>query len=281
MNAIKAIGLVSTWMKFVIKVTPEMAAAWLAKGNPKNRKINDARVNAYARDMKKGKWCASPLSAIGFDRSGMLLNGHHRLHAVVKSGVTIDLVVFDNVPNEVLRFTDTELPRTNAQIGKMFDEDVSLDAALKVVVFCRTNGHLDYLSASDLEELREEFSDVAANYGEEILSIKVGGRKLRAGAVAGFLMILKGPVEKGIDPAVAAEFLRDFSATSRREHIGSKASLNLVRWLENMSGVHARLAYEGAAIVAGALRQFASKQDKDYVKVTSDALVPYLPAKSK
>lgn len=69
------------------EVTPAMARKWL-EGNHLNRMINNQRVNTFARDMKAGRWRDNG-ETICFDTTGALLNGQHRLSAVVKSGCPV------------------------------------------------------------------------------------------------------------------------------------------------------------------------------------------------
>jgi len=72
-------------------VTPEMAAEWLKK-NKGNRPVIKAAVSAYARDMQAGKW--RPVhQPIAFDARNNLVDGQHRLHAIVKSGECIRMCV--------------------------------------------------------------------------------------------------------------------------------------------------------------------------------------------
>ena len=65
-------------------VTPDMARTYL-KSNTHNRPLDAARVSKYAADMRAGRWLVSP-ETISFDEHGVLLNGQHRLGAIVESG---------------------------------------------------------------------------------------------------------------------------------------------------------------------------------------------------
>lgn len=75
----------------VLKVTPEMATQMLAK-NEDNRKVNDKRVSAYASIMLNGGWMATGQPII-VSKEGMLIDGQHRLNAVVRAGVAVDFLV--------------------------------------------------------------------------------------------------------------------------------------------------------------------------------------------
>ena len=54
-------------------VTPDIAKQWL-KQNTNNRKIKEAVVDAYAKDMLNGKWTINN-DSITFDKNGILTNG--------------------------------------------------------------------------------------------------------------------------------------------------------------------------------------------------------------
>lgn len=77
------------------QVTPKMAERWLAKNHPRNRKISSKLVDTFAEDMSAGNWRLTH-QGICFDGDGQLIDGQHRLSAVVKSGKTIALVVAVN-----------------------------------------------------------------------------------------------------------------------------------------------------------------------------------------
>jgi hypothetical protein len=95
-------------------VSPTTAGQWLVRRNPFNRSINKARVAAYAKVMASGGWDVVS-DAIMFDAEGTLINGHHRLSAVVLSGATVWFNVWENVPRESLAHIDSGGARTEAQ----------------------------------------------------------------------------------------------------------------------------------------------------------------------
>lgn len=75
-----------------IEITPEMAAE-LLENNSVNRKLRPRLVAAYSRDMATGLWRATG-EAVKISRTGRLLDGQHRLSAIIESGVpTMMLVV--------------------------------------------------------------------------------------------------------------------------------------------------------------------------------------------
>ena len=95
----------------VVRITPALASAML-ETNTRNRKIKNSVVDRYVRLMREGEWGITN-DAITFDKNGVLTNGQHRLEAVVRSGVTIDALVFQNIGQSV--YMDRGTTRTQAE----------------------------------------------------------------------------------------------------------------------------------------------------------------------
>ncbi len=69
-------------LKYSIEaIDPVRAANYLAR-NTGNRRISQAHVDAMARDMREGRWVYNA-QPICFADNGRLMNGQHRLHAVI------------------------------------------------------------------------------------------------------------------------------------------------------------------------------------------------------
>lgn len=79
----------------VVMVTPQIAKKWLAAGG-KNRKISNFKVREYADSIKAGKWVLNG-EGILFDASGKLIDGQHRLSAVVLSGITTPMLIIRGI----------------------------------------------------------------------------------------------------------------------------------------------------------------------------------------
>ncbi len=101
-------------------ITPELAELWLTR-NVKNRKIRDPLVRALARDMADDQWAYTG-EAVKFDRSGQLLDGQHRLKAVIKSGATVKMFVIPDLPSESQCFMDAGARRSAGDALAFRDE---------------------------------------------------------------------------------------------------------------------------------------------------------------
>lgn len=100
-------------VKFVM-VTPEMAREMLKK-NGINRPINKNTVKHYVKSMKNGEWVLNG-EGLSFAADGTLLNGQHRLTAVIESGMNIPFQVSYGVSKESFSTFDQGRKRTDRDI---------------------------------------------------------------------------------------------------------------------------------------------------------------------
>ena len=63
-------------------ITPELAEQYLTKNTNNYRSMSNSVVNAYATDMKTGNWKFNG-DSIKFNKSGILVDGQHRLAAIM------------------------------------------------------------------------------------------------------------------------------------------------------------------------------------------------------
>ena len=71
----------------IMDVTPELACRWL-EANTQNRVVNPAHVDRLVRDMKAGRWYLTH-QGIAFDTHGLLVDGQHRLWAILEADVPV------------------------------------------------------------------------------------------------------------------------------------------------------------------------------------------------
>jgi hypothetical protein len=87
-------GVRSLW----IDVTPALAAFWM-RNNFVNRPMKEDVVRAYARDMLTGKWRRTH-QGLAFNDKDHLIDGQHRLAAIVMAGVTVRFMVTFGLPSK-------------------------------------------------------------------------------------------------------------------------------------------------------------------------------------
>lgn len=106
-----------------IDVTPEIAHEWLGY-NTHNRRLRQRVVEAYARDMTAGHWRWNGES-VKFAADGTLLDGQHRLAAVVKADVTVPMLVIRGLPAETQDTVDGGAKRKFADVLQLRGETSS------------------------------------------------------------------------------------------------------------------------------------------------------------
>lgn len=100
-------------------VTPSMAKKLLETNTSKNRRIKPAVVNKYAKEMAEGRWRKDTAEAIKISEDGALIDGQHRLLAIVKSNKSIELLVASEVPYENFKVIDTGVSRNAGDAFKI------------------------------------------------------------------------------------------------------------------------------------------------------------------
>jgi hypothetical protein len=145
-------------------VTVKMAEQWLTHNNGHNRPVYDSKVREYTDHMLTGRWQFNG-ETIGFDETGTLLNGQHRLWAIIESGLPQKFLIVRGLPSETQLTMDqgtrrspadqlglagigTEIDRTIAaavriyiqwQTGRLFGETALPVTTVEVVDWARNN----------------------------------------------------------------------------------------------------------------------------------------------
>lgn len=99
----------SSW----VDVSPSLAEAWLQTTPDYQRRLRETWVMTLALDMEAGRWRMSH-QGIAFDKFGFLLDGQHRLAAIILSRQTVRMRVTRNVDPDVFPIIDGGLARNLA-----------------------------------------------------------------------------------------------------------------------------------------------------------------------
>lgn len=191
-------------MKFYIeKITPEMAIEYL-KHNNVNRNISTHTVRKYADDMKNGAFQCNG-EAIKFNKSGALVDGQHRLSAIVKSGVTVEMAVIRGVDDSVSVY---DLARGRSLLDSIiiegYDRDIANNSYVAVArLHLYLTNHVNTASVSAVKAFFDE-------HHEALAVIAPVRRKGSSGGVcvkgAPILLAMMYAVEAGESPSKILEF---------------------------------------------------------------------------
>lgn len=173
-----------------MRITPDMAKGWLDAQHA-NRDLNRALVAQLARAIKENRWEVTH-QGIAFDDQGILVDGQHRLQAILDTGIPVNMMcAFGVSRNTAIRAVDQGAKRTMAQLGAMRGEKY---AATKSAI-CHALGIATLgigLTAKfdpmDFELLLDEYRTEI----DRILDIpKIPG--FRSAMMAGVVLALRGP----------------------------------------------------------------------------------------
>jgi|TARA_X000001036_G_scaffold378815_1_gene369352 hypothetical protein len=100
----------------IVEVTPRLAEVWLKNYNVDNRRVKKNIVDKYAYALSAGQWVVNG-DAIRFDINDRLIDGQHRLLAVVKSGIPLQQqLVIRNLPTRAFDTIDDGAMRTASDV---------------------------------------------------------------------------------------------------------------------------------------------------------------------
>jgi hypothetical protein len=99
-------------------ITPTVAKQYL-EANISNRRVKIPVVMQYANDMLNGRWKEDTAETIKISKTGIVLDGQHRLMAIVKSGVSVFFTVAINLDDSVFDVIDTGSSRNASDTFKV------------------------------------------------------------------------------------------------------------------------------------------------------------------
>src|SRR3954452_22938515 len=83
--------------------------------NTSNRPLSKATVRSFAEAMRRGDWLVTH-QGIAFDTAGVLVDGQHRLAAIVEADLPVELTVFTEVDPDTFDVLDTGKRRNAADV---------------------------------------------------------------------------------------------------------------------------------------------------------------------
>jgi hypothetical protein len=130
----------------ITDVSPIIAGEILA-GNTENRNLRPVYVKQLAEAMERGEWVLNG-EPVQISKDGLLLNGQHRLKAVVESGVTVQMVVIRGLSVSARRTMDMGTRRNLSDVlalhGKI--DTTNLAAVLGLLHRYRIGARVDFSS---------------------------------------------------------------------------------------------------------------------------------------
>jgi hypothetical protein len=97
-------------------ITPAIASQLIAdSADFRNRNLSSTVVRNYCDQMKHGLWKSNG-ETIVIDQEGAVINGQHRLHAIVMAGVSVELLVVRGVERSTFSTLDKGRKRVSGDV---------------------------------------------------------------------------------------------------------------------------------------------------------------------
>lgn len=162
-------------------ITPEIAIRYLA-GNENNRKVSPGVVKQYCESVKRGEWRLNGES-IKFDTDGNLLDGQHRLYAIIKAGIGVRTLVTRGLDREVFVTIDIGKKRTASDclgmIGIADYRNVASTIRMYLKMISAEIGSFLSVSSGDISAITSHINNITnTQVIDELLAINAGDMQL-------------------------------------------------------------------------------------------------------
>lgn len=162
----------------LVTVTPDMARQWLDNMAP-NRKVSRVNLENLMKAMEEKRW-HQDASPIKFNRNGQLIDGQHRLWALINTGQTHTFIVAWGVLEEAMTTLDTGKMRSRGDVLAIHDPaltDINSVAATTTIILRWKKGERN----NNLRNSYVSNDEVIAFYDQErddIIAASRHGRRL-------------------------------------------------------------------------------------------------------
>ena len=116
----------------IMVITPAMAKTFLQK-NSSNRTKRWGWINDLATMIKRGDWVTTH-QGIAFCEKGTLLDGQHRLEAIIEANIPVSMMVSTNVSNDAFKVLDSGVKRTLADLTGINQKTAEICRVLSRIV---------------------------------------------------------------------------------------------------------------------------------------------------
>jgi hypothetical protein len=93
--------------------------------------LSRSTVRAFAEPMRRGDWMLTH-QGVAFDSNGVLVDGQHRLAAVIEAELPMEMTVFTDVEPDIFDVLDTGIRRNAADVWVLEGERSTMMLAAMV-----------------------------------------------------------------------------------------------------------------------------------------------------
>jgi hypothetical protein len=167
-------------------VTPSTARAMLDSTEVDNRRARPKHVERFARVIREGRWRVNGETVV-IDDKGNLIDGQHRLLAIIRAGAPAPMLIVRGVPTEAFTSLDQGSVRTAADVLGLTGETncSTLSTMLKILLAYDEDRHAPLSTISRANFDTEHIITAAHTYEGLAESVKFGKRVNKHVGLAG------------------------------------------------------------------------------------------------
>ncbi len=140
-------------------ITPKKAEKYLASNHDNNRKIKDRNVKSYVRQMEKDLWEPASMEPIKFSKLKKLIDGQHRLRAIVEFGKPVWMLCVLGCPEETITVIDSGAKRTLSDALTINNKKLPNQTAINGAIIFLHNLQRAFIEDTGLEQARSNFKN--------------------------------------------------------------------------------------------------------------------------
>lgn len=160
-------------------ISPETAKLWLEMANRTNRPMRTMHVSDLAQSIRKGQWRQTH-QGVAFSADGELLDGQHRLAAIVEAGIPVAMWVWRGMHQSTMGVIDTGLKRSLSDRVMMPRRTIDV-----IAYYHRVLGNIHQPTADDIGPYKAAFLNTIIGLQEYCgaVSKRMTAAPVRAAAV--------------------------------------------------------------------------------------------------
>lgn len=147
-------------MKSQIELVTPAKAREMLESNTNNRRVRVAWVSNLATMIQNGEWIVTH-QGVAFDVNGRLVDGQHRLMAIVQANKPVKVMVSRGLPSETYKYVDGGRPRTYSDRTTLMEDPRDNVIANKLVwaYLCSAKQMHSNITISLIEDTYLELAD--------------------------------------------------------------------------------------------------------------------------
>lgn len=186
-----------------ILITPEMAIDYLEL-NKVNRKLRMNKVRLYSDDMKNGKWRITH-QGIAFNEDGFLIDGQHRLNAIIHSEVSVKMIVARDVKAKNYKSLEIDVG-LKRDYSQSYSKDQKVSQPVQFITKLIFGNNVSYSRIDEYYDVFGPYSEILINScGRWVRTFSTA--PIKAGAV---LQLVKTDIDKYILDQYKTLVLQDY-----------------------------------------------------------------------